>query len=51
MMPTVSQERLATRIREIMRPGLTHLLVAPVAGAVPQGVMTPFDLIDLLTRP
>ena len=32
-------------------PGVTHLLVAPVAGAVPQGVVAPFDLIDLLTRP
>jgi CBS domain-containing protein len=32
-------------------PGVTHLLVAPVAGAVPQGVVAPFDLIELLTRP
>jgi hypothetical protein len=32
-------------------PGVTHLLVAPFAGAVPQGVVAPFDLIDLLTRP
>jgi hypothetical protein len=31
--------------------GVTHLLVAPVAGGAPHGVVAPIDLVDLLTHP
>jgi CBS domain-containing protein len=32
-------------------PGVTHLLVSRAAGALPQGVVAPLDLVDLVTRP
>lgn len=32
-------------------PGVSHLLVSPVAGGTPHGVVAPLDLLELMTRP
>ena len=33
------------------KPGVSHLLVRAAEGGVPQGVVAPMDLIELVTRP
>jgi CBS domain-containing protein len=38
-------------LEALAAPGVTHLLVARVAGAVPEGVLAALDLVDLMTRP
>jgi CBS domain-containing protein len=38
-------------LEALAAPGVTHLLVARSAGDLPQGVVAPLDLVDLVTRP
>jgi CBS domain-containing protein len=35
----------------LAQAGVSHLLVARAAGDLPQGVVAPLDLVDLVTRP
>lgn len=37
-------------LEALAAPGVTHLLVAPVAGGAPHGVVAPIDLVDLVTH-
>jgi len=37
-------------LEALATPGVTHLLVAPVAGGTPHGVVAPIDLVDLVTH-
>jgi CBS domain-containing protein len=38
-------------VEALAAPGVSHLLVSPVAGGTPHGVVAPLDLVDLVTRP
>jgi CBS domain-containing protein len=38
-------------IEALATPGVTHLLVSPVAGGAPHGVVSAMDLVDLVTHP
>jgi hypothetical protein len=38
-------------LEALAAPGVTHLLVAPIAGGAPHGVVAPLDLANLLTHP
>lgn len=35
-------------LEALAKPGVTHLLVAPVAGSAPHGVVAPIDLVELV---
>jgi CBS domain-containing protein len=37
-------------LEALAAPGVTHLLVAPVAGGAPHGVVAPIDLVDLVSH-
>jgi CBS domain-containing protein len=38
-------------LEALAAPGVSHLLVARRPGDLPQGVVAPLDLVDLVTRP
>jgi len=38
-------------LEQLAKPGVSHLLVRPAQGGVPQGVVAATDLVDLLTHP
>ena len=38
-------------VEALAAPGVSHLLVSPVAGGTPHGVVAPLDLVELVTRP
>lgn len=38
-------------LEALAQPGVTHLLVGPMPGEAPHGVVAPIDLVDLVTRP
>jgi CBS domain-containing protein len=38
-------------VEALAEPGVSHLLVCPVAGGTPHGVVAPLDLVELVTRP
>jgi len=38
-------------LEALAAPGVTHLLVSPIAGGAPRGVVAPIDLANLLTQP
>ena len=37
-------------LEALAAPGVTHLLVAPIAGGAPHGVVAPIDVVDLVTH-
>lgn len=38
-------------LEQLEKPGVSHLLVRSAKGGIPQGVVAPMDLIELVTRP
>jgi CBS domain-containing protein len=38
-------------VEALAAPGVTHLLVSPIAGQTPHGVIAALDLVGLLTHP
>ena len=38
-------------LEQLEKPGVSHLLVRSSAGNIPQGVVAPMDLVELVTRP
>ena len=48
----IEPDAIARHALEMLaKPGVSHLLVRAAEGGVPQGVVAPMDLIELVTRP